>query len=972
MNNFQKTYRCVVKPKSKNDPRSNGYLADINALGISGVDDLLCCDLYFIRGTLDINEVNRLADGFLFDPVTHEVETDQINTSAENHEVIMQMIDVALRPGVTDPVAEQVVRAAGMMGIKGIDAASTGLRFFVKGEGVSEKKLRQLAERLFSNAVIQRYELGEILPAFSDAAEACGQVEVIKIRGLDAKGLLHVSSERRAALNLEEMQAIQSYCLREERDLTDVEFEMLAQTWSEHCVHKTFKARVTVEQGRVDHGFPTTYQHLFNQTIRAATRDVNANWVLSSFRENAGIVEFDGEYELSFKVETHNHPSAIEPFGGANTGIGGVIRDVIGVSAKPIASTDVLCFGPGDTRLDDLPAGVLHPRRIASGVIAGIEDYGNKMGIPTVNGAVWYDPGYIANPLVFCGSIGIAPRGSNPHGIVPGDRIILLGGKTGRDGLRGATFSSMTMDAQTGEVSGASVQIGAPIVEKGLVDVLMPARDQGLYHAITDCGAGGLSSAVGEMVSESGGDIQLADVPLKYPGLVPWEIWLSEAQERMVIAVPQSNMEELENLCDRFDVSLTDIGCVTNTGRTRVFFTDRVVLDLDNQFLHHGLPQRQYSASIRQPRFLPGETTNDPHLPDTGMNRVLLTLLAHPNIASKEAVIRVYDHEVQGGTVVKPLCGIRHDGPSDGSVIKPTTGKGRQAFVLSNGLNPEYGKEDPYEMTRLVIDEAVRNAVACGADPSRIAILDNFCWGDPTNPETMGDLVQSAQACYDTAVRYRTPFISGKDSFNNEYLGSDDKRHAIPPTLLISALGWMPDWEQALTMDLKHADSLLFLVGKFQPVFGGSHFNLTHPDKQVEEGLPECAPVNPEVYSLFYPAVKRGIVSACHDLSEGGLAVAAAEMCMAGRKGACLDLPDEFHPARALFGETAGCLLVEVRPANRDLFCSLMGDVPVVQIGRVKDDQTLRAEKTGNEILSVSMSDLLDAWKEGRVKEGAR
>lgn len=963
-----------MRPKRKNDPRSNGYLADVRALGITGVEEIICNDLYFIRGIVNLNQVSRLAGELLHDPVTHEVETYIINTSAESHEVITQMtashgmIDVALRPGVTDPVADQIVRAAELLGIDGINAASTGLRFFVKGEGVSEKKLRQLAERLFANAVIQRYALEPITPSFSEAAEASGQVETIRVRGLSSSGLLKTSGDRRAALNLDEMLAIQSYCLREGRDLTDVEFEMLAQTWSEHCVHKTFKSRVVVEHVRSDRTFPAAYKHLFNQTIRAATRDVNANWVLSSFRENAGIIEFDGEHELSFKVETHNHPSAIEPFGGANTGIGGVIRDVIGVSAKPIASTDVLCFGPSKTRLDDLPTGVLHPRRIASGVIAGIEDYGNKMGIPTVNGALWYDPGYIANPLVFCGSVGIAPRGSNPHGIVPGDRVILLGGKTGRDGLRGATFSSMTMDAQTGEVSGASVQIGAPIVEKGLVDVLMPARDLGLYHAITDCGAGGLSSAVGEMISETGGDIQLADVPLKYPGLVPWEIWLSEAQERMVIAVPPESVAELQGLCDRFEVSLTDIGCVSSTGRTRVYFHDQIVLDLDNQFLHHGLPQRQYTATIRQPRYLPGETVDGSQLPEIDFDKTLLDLLSHPNIASREPIIRVYDHEVQGGTVVKPLCGIRRDGPSDGCVIKPQMGKGRQAFVLSNGLNPEYGKEDPYEMTRLVMDEAIRNAVACGADPSRIAVLDNFCWGDPTNPETMGDLVQSAQACYDTAVRYQTPFISGKDSFNNEYLGMDGARHAIPPTLLISALGWMPDWEQALTMDLKRTGSLLFLVGEFKPAFGGSHYNLIHPERKVEEGLPECALKNPEIYRAFYSTVTRGIISACHDLSEGGLGVAAAEMCMGGRRGARIELPSDIHPARALFGETSGCLLVEVRPANRDLFLSLMESIPCRFIGNVLEEPVFKTVLKGNEVFSVGIPELLRAWKNESVE----
>jgi len=974
LNSKPVVYRVSVRPKSQNDPRSLGYLNDARALGIEGVSGIACSDLYFLRGDMSMEQVRLLADRLLCDTVTHAADIDCLDinqeTAGEQKAITAPrgQIEVALRAGVTDPVAEQIVRAARIVGIDTIDAASTGLRFLINGDNVSEPLLYQLAERLFANAVIQRFALGTIIPAFTEAAEASGEVEVISLRGLDEAGLMKISTERRAALNLDEMKTIQAYCLREKRDLTDIEFEMLAQTWSEHCVHKTFKSRVTVEQeDATDPRFPMEYNHLFNQTIRAATRDVNANWVLSSFRENAGIVEFDGDNEISFKVETHNHPSAIEPFGGANTGIGGVIRDVIGVSHKPIASTDVLCFGPQNTRLQDLPEGVLHPRRIESGVVAGIEDYGNKMGIPTVNGAVWYDEGYTANPLVFCGSVGMAPRGSNPHGIVPGDHVILLGGKTGRDGLRGATFSSMTMDAQTGEVSGASVQIGAPIVEKGLVDVLMPARDHNLYHAITDCGAGGLSSAVGEMVSEHGGDIQLGDVPLKYPGLVPWEIWLSEAQERMVIAVPEDNIEDLQELCDLYQVEMTDIGRVTDNNRTRVYFGEKIVLDLDNQFLHNGLPQRQYTAKITAPRFKPGQRVEKMNSLPVDYGKTLVRLLAHPNIASKEKIIRVYDHEVQGGTVVKPLCGIKRDGPSDGSVIKPLSGRGRQAFVLSAGLNPEYGKLDPYEMTCLVMDEAIRNSVCCGANPDRIAVLDNFCWGDPNRPEIMGDLVQAAQACYDSAQRNKTPFISGKDSFNNEYLGSDGKRHAIPPTLLISALGWMSDWEQSITMDLKKAGNLLLLVGDFQPAFGGSHYNLVNPKLPIDEGVPACSLVNPDVYRAFYNAVTRGLVASCHDLSEGGLAVAAAEMCIAGRKGARLEPGDSDDMLRILFGETGGCLLVEIAPASLDLFTSIMGRLPWRKIGEVESSPVLHTVNNGNDCISISLTRMLGAWKDGQT-----
>ena len=979
INGSSAVYRFVIKQNTANDPRSSGYLSDTLSLGIHQIQEIQCQDLYFLRGRIDPEQAALLANQLLHDPVTQSVETTLLenpthpNTTTKKPLSSLQIIEVAYRPGVTDSVAEQIQRAARILGISTINAASTGLRFVIKGQELSESLLQELAKRLLSNPVIQYFTLGEIFPAFSETAKKNDLVERFNFRDMDDEDLLRLSTERRAALNLTEMQTIRSYCQQEKRDLSDIEFEMLAQTWSEHCVHKTFKSQVTVEQNDPStRSFPKEYEHLFNQTIRAATQQVSAPWVLSAFTENAGIVEFDGTNEISFKVETHNHPSAIEPFGGANTGIGGVIRDIIGVSAKPVASTDILCFGPSDMRMEDLPDGVIHPRRIASGVIAGIQDYGNKMGIPTVNGAIWYDPGYTANPLVFCGSIGIAPRGANPHDITSGDHIIVLGGRTGRDGLRGATFSSMTMNAQTGEVSGASVQIGAPVVEKGLVDVLMLARDQHLYHAITDCGAGGLSSAVGEIVSETGGDVQLADVPLKYPGLAPWEIWLSEAQERMVIAVPAENLYLLRSLCGQYEVEMTDIGVFNRSNRLRIFYGEKLVLDLENQFLHHGLPQRHYSAQIIPQRFKPGEQNPLSRSQNIDRNVTLLRLLAHANIASKEQVIRDYDHEVQGGTVVKPLCGIQHDGPSDGSVIKPLLSQTKDAFVLSNGLNPEYGKLDPYQMTLLVIDEAIRNAVACGADPDRIALLDNFCWGDPNRPEIMGDLVQAAQACYDGALRYHAPFISGKDSFNNEYLGSDGKIQAIPPTLLISALGWMPDWEQALTMDLKQAGDLLYLVGSFKPAFGGSHFNLVNSNSAIEESVPLCSETNPQLYRTFYHAVQQRLVIACHDLSEGGLAVSIAEMMIAGRLGTSLELGANPDPLRTLFGETAGCLLVEVSPQNKIAFEAIMENLPCRLLGTVETDPTLHAANQGAALMDVELPALVKAWKDRVIEGGQR
>ncbi len=950
-------YRFVIR-FNQPDPRSAGYLADAHALGFDDLQRLECQDLYFIEGQLSQEACRQLALKLLSDPVTQNVESSTLNVEGENHSTFQHstfnVVEVALRPGVTDPVAEQIVRAAHELGFEGVQRAATGLRFRLNweagkpGDSLSGFPVERLAKQLLANNVIQHWTFGEIIPSFPEEAQASGEVEILPILELSNNELLDLSKGRRAALDLAEMQAVQTYYRKINRDPTDVEFETIAQTWSEHCVHKTFKAKVAI--GELVNGnsqspitnYPPEVNSIIKTYLKAATDKIAAPWVISAFVDNAGIIDFDDEFEISFKVETHNHPSAIEPFGGANTGVGGVIRDVLGVSAKPIAATDILCFGPQDMNLDTLPEGVLHPRRIQSGVVAGVQDYGNKIGIPTVNGAILYDEGYTANPLVFCGCVGIAPKGKHRKNPQPGDRVIVLGGRTGRDGLRGATFSSMTMDAQTGEVSGASVQIGDPITEKGLIDVITRARDAELYNDITDCGAGGLSSAAGEMASTIGADIELQDVRLKYPGLAPWEIWLSEAQERMVLAVAPEKLTALQELCDTFDTELTDIGVFTGDGKLVVRYGGQIVLELENEFLHEGIPQRQLKAVI--------QLSSSPVQPDnritgqleTAIAENLLNLLSHPNIASKAATIRIYDHEVQGGTVVKPLTGVAADAPSDAAVLKPIGAKGTKGIVLSNGINPEYGKRDAYKMALAVIDEAIRNAVAVGADPERIAILDNFCWGDPKRPETMGALVEACRGCHDGALLFGTPFISGKDSLNNEYLGADGQRHAIPPTLLISAIGIIDDVSKAITMDLKEAGNAVYLVGGEQ---------LSVISNQSVPGVPETAP---SVYRALHKATSQGLVRSCHDLSEGGLAVAAAEMCIGGRLGLVLD---ESIPAEACFVETNGCLLAEIDPAAESAFRALFTGLPLTKIGVVTAEPVL---KIAGE--SIPVNDLVKAF----------
>ncbi len=933
----------IVRSQLPRDPRAAALLADAHALGLPQVTHFEIQELFFIEGDLAASDQHRLAAELLSDPIAQAYEWRSLQTDgvirflgADHHS---RALETALRPGVTDPVAEQIVRCAHLLGIAAVRRAATGKRFIVFGD-LGEADYHTLARRLLANDVIERYALDAIVPIFPHPAAASGTVEVIPLRELDADGLLAVSRYRRAALDLAEMQAVQAYFRSIDRDPTDVEFEMIAQTWSEHCVHKTFKAEIVVsgQSSVVSPQHSTTIDGILKTYLRAATEQINAPWVRSAFVDNAGIIDFDDDYEVSFKVETHNHPSAIEPFGGANTGVGGVIRDVLGVSAKPIAATDVLCFGPQDFDPTKLPDGVLHPRRIQSGVVAGVQDYGNKIGIPTVNGAILYDAGYTANPLVFCGCVGLAPKGSHPREPQAGDRIIVLGGRTGRDGLRGATFSSMTMDAQTGEVSGASVQIGDPITEKGLIEVIVRARDWQLYTAITDCGAGGLSSAVGEMTSGCGGEVNLKDVKLKYPGLAPWEIWLSEAQERMVVAVPEQNVPRLQAICHTFDVELTDIGTFTNSGHLVVRYGDHVVLDLANEFLHNGIPRRSLTAVIsNQQSAISNFLRSTQH---ANHNDTLLALLADPNIATKSAVIRIYDHEVQGGTVVKPLTGAVNDGPSDGCVLKPVGTQGTRGIVLSNGINPELGKIDPYAMAINVIDEAIRNAVTVGADPDRIALLDNFCWGDPLRPETLGSLVEAARGCYDAAIAYGTPFISGKDSLNNEYLGADGLRHAIPDTLLISTIGLIEDVNNAVTMDVKEAGNAVYVL---------QSTNTLHAAKAM--------------YRALHAAMTAGLVGACHDVSEGGLAVAAAEMCIGGRLGMSLTI-DAGDSPQALFGEGNGRLLVEVKPEHCRAFEAHFDPAAVKLAGIVTDGTRMNISSRTQALISLPVDELVKAWSE--------
>jgi phosphoribosylformylglycinamidine synthase len=585
------------------------------------------------------------------------------------------------------------------------------------------------------------------------------------------------------------------------------------------------------------------------------------------------------------------------------------------------------------------------------------------MGIATVNGAICFDPRYLGNPLVYCGTVGTIPVNRTRKEARAGDLIVAVGGRTGRDGIHGATFSSVELTSESEKVSGGAVQIGNPITEKKMVDVILQARDRGLYDAITDCGAGGFSSAVGEMGEKLGATVHLDRAPLKYEGLSYTEIWISEAQERMVLAVPPGNWLILKALCDSEDVEATVIGTYEATGRLKLMYQDHQVADLDMHFLHHGRP-----AVVRQatwsPVASPGSRAGRGG--ETNLTDSLFKILSSYNVCSKEWVIRQYDHEIQGRTVIKPLVGVHDDGPGDAAVITPVLGAWA-GVAVGCGINPRYGDLDPYWMAAAAIDEAVRNVVAVGAEPARIALLDNFCWGNTDRPEVLGSLVRAAEACRDMALAYNMPFISGKDSLNNEF-HAGGKNITIPPTLLISALGRVPDVRRCVTMDLKEPGNLLFLIGVTKNEMGGSHYHLANgldggAVPQVDLGRA------PRVFQGLHKAMQQGLVRACHDLSEGGLAVAVAEMAFAGGVGADLTDLRNSAPGEAdkvlLFSESTTRFVVEVTPANAPAFAECLGnEVPLVQIGLTIPQPRLRITGgSGEWIVWAQLAELKEAWQ---------
>jgi phosphoribosylformylglycinamidine synthase II/phosphoribosylformylglycinamidine synthase I len=974
-------FRVEIRSRSPEDPEGSRLVQTARAQGFERLRACRRDRVCFLHGPLSLPEVERLARLLLADPILETFQILPLEDPFEPLDVLPEKrdahrIEVTLLPGLRDPSVENLIRAAHRLGFTGLERAAWGWIFRLWGE-LEERDLQRLAVEHCANPLIHRYAIDRcVAPPFDNEVPTPAVVEVIPLREADEEALRALNARRRLSLSIEELRAIQDHFRARGRDPTDVELEAIAQTWSEHCAHKTFKARIRYTgppPGASSDAPPQTVEinGLLDACIRAVTAQVGRPWLRSALVDHAGIIALDGRWDLALKVETHNHPSAVEPFGGASTGVGGVIRDILAVGARPIALLDVLCFGPPDLPASALPPGALHPQRIAEGVIHGIEDYGNKMGIPNVCGAVFYHPGYAANPLVFCGCLGLLPHQASAAAPQPGDLIVVIGNRTGRDGLGGATFSSAGLDPEAPSAARGAVQIPNPILEKQILEVILQARDEGLYHAVWDCGAGGLSSAVGEMARDLGAQVDLDRVPLRDARLQPWEIWLSESQERMVLAIPPACWPRFEEICNRHGVEAAIIGVLEPTGKLRLRYRSRIVGELDLDFLHNGRPQRILEARWSPP----APPALIPIAPPEDLEEILLALLAHPNIRSREEILRRYDHEVQGATAVKPLVGAASHGPGDAPVLAPLevgAGEGSAPGVaLSVGLAPLYGEWDPYGMAWAAVDEAFRNLVAVGADPDRVALLDNFCWGDVGDPEQLGALVRCAQGCRDAALAYQAPFISGKDSLNNFHLDALGRRRSIPGTLLITGLGIVPDLSRTVTMDLKSPGSWLYLVGETRAELAGSHYLQIRPGgRPGAERLPQPVPHALARLRALHRAIAAGLVRACHDLSEGGLGVALAEMCLAGRLGAEVDLRKVPCPEVAseddvlLFSESLCRFLVEVRPEDASAFEAMLEGHPIARIGRVSEDGLLRVVGLdGRERIRLPVEALERAWR---------
>lgn len=963
-------YTVRVASKNQTDPKGLDLLAEIKrTLRITSIKKIRTAKVYRLEG-ISQSAAKEFTKKVLSEPIDQKMSSNRPIFSGAD-----QLVEVAYKPGVMNPEVASILKSASDLRIK-LRAADSSCLYAFFGQ-ISKSEIQTIIKRLLVNETIEHVVTK--VPKTLIISGKSGEVQTISIRKLSDEQLMDLSRDR-LFLNLDEMKVIQNYFQEIGRDPTDCEVEVLAQTWSEHCVHKTFRAQITID-GKV--------KKPFIERIKKTARN-NPKIIVSAFVDNSGVIDFYDGFAINGKVETHNSPSAIEPYGGAMTGSGGVFRDVLGTGegAKPIASTDIFCFAPPDLPASEIPLGCLAPSYLLRRVVAGVRDYGNRVGIPTNNGSIHFHKDFRAKPTVAVGSYGIVPhKFAKKRQPKIGNLIITLGGATGRDGIHGATFSSGEMTDKTGAVSGSAVQIGNAIEEKRIIDAVLALRDQNLIQAITDCGAGGYSSAIGEMGESVGAHVFLEKVPLKYTGLAPWEIFLSESQERMVLAIDPKNLKKVQKVCKLYNVKVTIIGKFDGKKRLKVTYQPvgpqsgkQVVCNLDMQFLHHGLPQRQMvgkTVKVKIKEKLPKRPKD--------LETIWQKVMAHGDVCSKEPIVRMYDHNVQGTNALHPFAGVHFDAPNDGVIIRPLLQK-PYGLVVSHGLNPGLNRLDPYWGSVWAIAEAVSNFVAIGGDVKDAAMIDNFIWPFP-DEHSLADLDKSVDACVAMAKLLSMPFVSGKDSLSSTYRypaarrrssasrgGPEDKILKIPPVLLISVFGKIPDVEQTVSADFKKVGSTIVLVGKadIKSMGGSASFDVVGG---ASSQVPKVDIKNlKKVFASITSGIKSGKILSAHDISEGGLATALAEMCFGGNCGAQIDLVPlvtsevgfnssevDLRPDFVLFNETPGTFLVEVE--NEKIARQLFTGLPYSIIGKTISDSKIHINQGSKNICVALVDQLKEAWQ---------
>ena len=745
-----------------------------------------------------------------------------------------------------------------------------------------------------------------------------------------------ISNRMGLALNVDEMKRIRDYFKSKKRNPTDVELQALGQAWSEHCCYKSSKVPLQ--------------QYVFG---------IEEDRVVA--REDAGVMEFDKDHYYCAALESHNHPSAVEPYGGAATGVGGIVRDVVCMGAQPIAYIDPLFFGPLDLPFNEIPKGTKHPTFLFKGVVDGIRDYGNRIGIPTLSGQVYFHKGYTGNCLVNVGCIGIMEKKELIHSRAkaPGNVYIYVGGKTGRDGIHGVTFASAELTDESEESSRSAVQVGDPITKEPLIHVTLECNRKGLLEGLKDFGGGGLSCVSGELAYEAGfgAEIHLDKVPLKEEGLSPWEIWVSESQERMMFLVDPKNVDKVLHICKQWDVTAVPIGKVIKDKITRVFYKGVKILEMDMDFYTGG----PVYDSCQRPYKIVSKTSVlvDPVFKIPNLNDILKKLLSSPNIASKEWVIRQYDHEVRGNTVIKPLQGkLGFESHGDATVLKPLENSFRGLAVTAD-VNPRFMERDPYWGACSAVDETCRNLVSVGAKPD--ALLDCLNFGNPEKPERMGEFYEACRGLGEMARGLHLPFMSGNVSFYNESF-----KTAVPPTPEIMGIGIVEDIRKCVTSDFKKHGNPVFLVGKkTEKETGGSEY---YKIMNVDGGIvprTDIKILNNCIKSIL-EAVSKGFISACHDTSEGGLGVCLSEMCIGGDIGVNIDIANVGTGLRSdfkLFSESNTRWVVEVKKTCRKDFEKLLKTrkTSFVYLGEVKNN-ILVIKDNKKKIIDLNVDILRDQW----------